>query len=687
MTKNTSLLRTLLIHSPLSLLLLSGCGDGLKPLQSTGNEFSKESVLDEQLAEDSSIESRVESSGSHIQFEKDKIYTISKSENSTEPTAAINLDNQENVTVDGKGATLILEYPNYFASLKGAKNVILKNFKIKYETPNHVQGKVTSVDLNNNTFTLSVDPGYPMPPVYDNVNWANSASFNSQGTFNRKINIYLSKVRPVGPRSLEITTSDGTAKDLPKVSVGSLFAFRARGEGGKASIHIERSTDVKVQNIEIYSTIKMGLSGKYNEGNLLVEKLKIRREPGSTDILAGLSDGVHLKSNRAQITVRDCYFERMLDDGINLGSMVEVIVKMHSPTVLDLRDTSYGSHSAPLKAGDTIRALNLGDNDENSDLGSATITQVTPLTNRVRRVHLNRSIPGLKALPENISVGKGGNQLQNWEATRLFIPEVANPNFRILSNTFRDKQRSAILAKGSNSLIRGNKIINISGYGIKASNNIIFNEGPIPMNMEISSNSFHGVELLAIQVGLASFNNSENNSYHTHIDVVNNDFITVYIPVDVKKVSGVNISGSTVTSAKYQNRMGSSTATNLAKTSLYKVKGQSGIYYVYEDSYCKYGSMEQLKGVWGDNYTDFLSEGTLLPVGRTYNGNCSNHSGLVKLNSGSVYQLQGKGSNTPVCWWPSMKALGLKTGITSLASLKGVSSLPQGFSDSRVQCR
>jgi len=638
-------------------------------------------VTDDRGAFDLAVKDLLESTdeSNELNLGINKTYRLIRSSDSENREYIFDLSNQENITINGNGSLLDLDRYDLLTLINNSSNISIKNIKVDYNKPTFTQGTITShVDiaydiggvvyedgngdgiievlgqgkwrLNDGcsltfekdsnfdgnpdqltytgSFKLTLDDGYPLPTVTENL--SNSSTFSSSGDFLR-INIFVDKVN-INKQDLSIISSNN---DLCKLEAGQKFAFRAHGgsEPGH-QIEINRSHDIALENVSIYNTMKMAINGKYNTGTLDIKGLNIIPRPGTGRLLSAVSDGIHLKSNRAEITITDSLIERNLDDAINLGSMAEVLHAIHSTEDIEIRDASFGGESVPLDVGDEIYAFNFEDGQV--FLGKAIIKTVDPVnvngnTNRVRRVTLNKPILGMTALKDPDKIFPGGNNLKDWSATRFFIPDVSNTNFKIMNNIIRDKVRSGMLVKGKDGIIRGNSFSNLDGYGIYAANNIDFNEGPFPMNMEISANKFQNIGLWGILAGISVKSFGTSNPVVINTDIVNNYFEindtssveSFATKLKIVNVSGVNLSGNTFSVNAEESSVESCNSSHISASTVLlcnsqniqdvpflpirKISNEIGLYLVSNDSYCRYGSISRLIDVWGEDYRRFIS--------------------------------------------------------------------------------
>ncbi|MCO5142852.1 MAG: right-handed parallel beta-helix repeat-containing protein [Oligoflexia bacterium] len=611
-------------------------------------------------------------------FQADRTYRLKRKLEGQAPDAIFPFTGVKNIMVNGNNAQILLDRYDYVAEIRDSENIHIWNLRVDYAVPNHTQGRVVAVDPSGNFITVDIDAGYLMPNKGNGSHeWANSLSFDSQEKYLKNVNVYIEDVQIVGAKRVKIITKDGYQTEAKKLHAGYKFAFRAFGEGGKTNFHILQSKNVSFKNVDVYNTMKIAFTARYNEGNLLFDHVRVMRKPNSNRLIAGLSDSFHMKSNRAIVTIRNSLVERTLDDGINLGSMAEVCHSYNPNTLeLELRDTGYISKdvptSAPLKAGDTLSAFQLGADATKIFIGSAKIASVNSITNKMRRVRLTNNIPGIRCLDAGTGVGLGGKFLEQWHATRFFSPEVSNPGFRVLNNTIREKTRNGILGKAQGSMIRGNHFENISGNGIDATNNLMFNEGPVAMRMEISANTFKDIFLYPVILGVSSYSAANLPTLNINSNIVNNDFIGGK-PIRLMNATHINIAGNFFSEAgsSIPIKKNISDLTSNSATAIFRLG--SAYYYEGPTYICRYDSEEKAAQVWGQNFQQFAASRTQFPPARYYLGSCQDSEGSMRL-ANSLGLINKTRLSTEACGWGTVRRFQLGTGIADPRLMNFVNS-------------
>lgn len=599
-----------------------------------------------------------------LYFSPDKLYYL-KRQKGARPGAIFTIDGKQNLTIDGQGATVILDHFDSAFFLSNNKNISIKNLKFDYITPTFTQGKVVGIKAAN-YLDIEVSPGYPMPNPSAAKDFANSATFDSTGNFLRNINIFIHRleVAPSGTtaNTLRIYPEEAFLTDISKLKLGYLFVFRTYAHPQGRLFNMNKNNGVTLQNLSVYGTMGGSFLATENEGELVFDHIQIMRKSGSDRLVVGLADGIHVFDNRALVTIKNCLIERLLDDGINIGSMAEVSPNIISSRELDLRSTSNGNSSPELRPGDTVSAYNLGGAGSSYFLGSAKITEVKTSVPRVRRVVLDKPISGMRALSAD-SGNLGGQNLKDMDATRFFVSEIANPEYIIVNNVIRDKQRNGILAKGSYGLIRGNRLENLSGNGISTTNILKFNEGSFATDIEISANQFDGIAENGVVIGLSSNKKRPRDTVPVNATIVNNVFNNLdSFAVKMTNASDINIAGNEFPKKEPKGIVNSTNITAIPLYSLFKVATQDGVYFSSGLSYCKYEKESNLSRIWGEDYAKYVTNLKAPPNGRRYTGACNTDEGMFVAEDRTMYRRDHDGN---LCKFGSIQSLQSLTGYST----------------------
>ena len=206
----------------------------------------------------------------------------------------------------------------------------------------------------------------------------------------------------------------------------------------------------------------------FNTGLITIRGFKVMVPPyDPTRLISNWRDGVHCKANRIGPIIEDCYFEKLLDDSINLGQSTVTASEIISPTRLRMFQQTgpevWTEDSSTMKIGDRIMIFYPGSGDY---IGPILVDAVDAT---------NKAIITFDTPISGVVTGF------NTSATQFYNLEMSNAGYIVRNNTFKIQRRHAILARAINGRIEGNHIEEVGGNGMALENEFgTFYEGPSP---------------------------------------------------------------------------------------------------------------------------------------------------------------------------------------------------------------
>eukprot|EP01117_Protostelium_nocturnum_P018084 TRINITY_DN7489_c0_g1_i1.p1 TRINITY_DN7489_c0_g1~~TRINITY_DN7489_c0_g1_i1.p1 ORF type:complete len:599 (+),score=118.38 TRINITY_DN7489_c0_g1_i1:82-1878(+) len=280
-----------------------------------------------------------------------------------------------------------------------------------------------------------------------------------------------------------ITTSSG----LPNIHVGDYFTIR----GDSGAFHYfqgcERITYKDVTLLQGgFAVISAGGGGHTFDGMVITFGPDINGVP---QLVTTAGDGLHVGSARVGPTIKNCFFEGMQDDGINIYNYFSNVSSISGDNVLLKR---LGGGIEVWKAGDVLRFYN----GTLISKGYATISSIQSD---------NRTFVSLK-LSGDYSLLNVGDFVSN--------TDFNSHGFLITNNTFRNHRARGMLIKGSNGIITNNRISNTSLGGIALMpEQAYFVEADYSVNVTVTGNHIDTVNYVGEKYGSISlyprFSNSD----------------------------------------------------------------------------------------------------------------------------------------------------------------------------------
>lgn len=254
------------------------------------------------------------------------------------------LKGKSNVTLDFKGATILLHGKFQPFLIDGCTNVTVKNVTVKYARSPFTEGEVVVKDQD--VLKLKVDKtlfpyevrdgdcyfrgeGVPAHPSLSSSFVKFYDAKTRENHFTRLVTLGLhAKIDPNAPwaknvRVLEASEENGllvfrTAKsfaDWP-VHVGDRMVMAHEGRSFSNCMMVE-SRDLHLVNYRILNGYGMGIF-PFHCHNLKIEGLRLTQDAESPSIVANLADGIHAFACSGDFVVRDSIIEGTIDDALNV---------------------------------------------------------------------------------------------------------------------------------------------------------------------------------------------------------------------------------------------------------------------------------------------------------------------------------------------------------------------------------
>jgi hypothetical protein len=145
-----------------------------------------------------------------------------------------------------------------------------------------------------------------------------------------------------------------------------------------------------MERIVSHAAPTMTFVASASEG-VVLDGCRVIRKPGTNRLIAGNSDGAHFKSLTVLPEVRDCIFEALMDDSINIKISSEVVEAVQGPRVR-LRHGDIAHDGAVIEPGQSLLFLGAGGRRH---LGFQRVAAVERLGYRELWVTLDTPVEGL----------------------------------------------------------------------------------------------------------------------------------------------------------------------------------------------------------------------------------------------------------------------------------------------------
>lgn len=262
-------------------------------------------------------------------------YQLRSDGNPERPDALLPITKLDNLTVEGRGAELILSGHSRVFAFTECNNVAVRGFTIDWERPPFSEGTVIATAPRH--FDVKVLDNYPVKggePVGAFMTYHSDTRLPDGSD----LDVYnsVTKTELVSPQVLRVHLNHDIA-----VPTGKLLLLRHQVYAGGA-LAFHRCSDVKVSDVTVYCTPGMALvCGVCTDVSL--ERFNVLIRPGSGRLMSATADATHFSGCKGTVSLKDCTFEGMGDDGANIKSGLYLVVRKR----LD-EHTVLGQHNLKL---------------------------------------------------------------------------------------------------------------------------------------------------------------------------------------------------------------------------------------------------------------------------------------------------------------------------------------------------
>ena len=275
---------------------------------------------------------------------------------------AMLIENLENITINGNGASFVVHGDICALGILGCKSIALKNFTIKYHSPCTVEMKVEEIRKNTVLFSLpentefSIDKTsiefFEKSPFSDRIYWNYENDNNSwnqvvhkdgnvfripndKGVFHK-----IKSIKEISPTEIEITYSS-----KPKFILGAVYAITQNKNRNTSGVFVNESEKISAENLNINYLQGFGWLSQMC-CDLSFEKCNFIPEVNRS--VSSFADLIHVSSCKGRIDIKECNFSHSHDDAINIhGVFLRFKEKLDSRSaVFEFVHDQQGGYSA-----------------------------------------------------------------------------------------------------------------------------------------------------------------------------------------------------------------------------------------------------------------------------------------------------------------------------------------------------
>lgn len=455
----------------------------------------------------------------------------------------------KDITIDGNGSTFMFHGRVIPFTIERTDNATLKNFSIDFIRSFHAELKVVESNAKENSYIAEIDPKlYPhtfkggellfdrfgqMDPIGANMTWDPQTRAPIYSTRDYQLNAKKAKITAAGKNRYKIAKSGKKAPPVGSVVVvyGSHPTSRLNH-----AIQITNSKDITIDHVTLYEAGGMGLIVERTE-NITLKDMKLTSTQDR--IVSTRADATHFIGCKGTITLENCLFEHMLDDGINVhGAYVKVAEYLGDNQFLCEISHFQQWGLTFAEAGDKIALLS------RETILPFYETKVTA----VKQLNEHRFVMTVKDVPAELPTGELSVENLTWY-----------PDLVMKHNIIRENRaRSVLVTTKGKVLIEDNYFSSqMHGILIEGDNNWWYESGAV-QDVTIRNNIFSNIgyactkryPLLASPLFRPEQRMGEGQ-YHRNIHFVGNTIKSFNgLLVNARSVQGLNVSDNNIEFSK-----------------------------------------------------------------------------------------------------------------------------------------
>ena len=242
----------------------------------------------------------------------------------------VRVRNKKGLTILGEDAKIITafdpmegfyKYSGAF-DFNGCEGLTLENLIFDTDKPVNSAGRVVSVESDGSSFVVKMLEGC----VLDGGQTIFAMnSMDEDGSPDYILASYeKSPYEVLENGEVRILGSENLRQSIAKLPVGERICFRF-GLGNfnylkNSAVTFENCKDVSILDVTVYSSAGYMLVAFPRCENLRLERYRVRCPNGSNRLMASNIDGIHLLGVGGSVSMKDCFFDGLGDDTLNIHS-------------------------------------------------------------------------------------------------------------------------------------------------------------------------------------------------------------------------------------------------------------------------------------------------------------------------------------------------------------------------------
>lgn len=265
-------------------------------------------------------------------YSEHKVYHMTNTDSFDAPEKyfAILIEDKENITIDGNGSTFVIHGDMCSFSLVGCKNITLKNFTVRYNSPTNYE--MTVIEKKSNTIRYLIPENSSFYVKDNNIVFYEKSPFTQKNYYEYKNNeechcnvihngddVYRTDISAINTavkiERLNKTEVLCTYKNIPELDVGTTITMSRNFCRDNCGLFFRECSNIISENITVNYMHGFGWLSQMCEN---LSFYKIRFEPAQGYHVSSFADLIHICGCKGYVKINECFFSHPHDDGINI---------------------------------------------------------------------------------------------------------------------------------------------------------------------------------------------------------------------------------------------------------------------------------------------------------------------------------------------------------------------------------
>lgn len=282
-------------------------------------------------------------------YSEHRVYHMTNTDSFVKPDKyfAILIEDKEGITIDGNGSTFVIHGDMCALALVRCKNIVLKNFRITYNSPTNFEMTVINKSFNKITYSIPESSSFSIDKR--TISFFEQSPFTKKNYYEYKNNekSYCNVIHrgdevfrtPLSPtktairlKRLSNTEIEYTYIVAPDFKIGDTVALSRNRCRDNCGIFFWECKDIKSDNLVVNYMHGFGWLSQMCE-NLSFNEISFTPDNDRGYKVSSFADCIHVCGCKGYVNISKCLFEHPHDDGINIhGAFLRLNKKVNSNT-------------------------------------------------------------------------------------------------------------------------------------------------------------------------------------------------------------------------------------------------------------------------------------------------------------------------------------------------------------------